>query len=58
MATVLISRLLSPDDLKARLDQLEEQGGTIVQVVPTGDHYLVIYTPKGRPVRQARVETR
>jgi hypothetical protein len=58
MATMLIPRLTSPLDLAARLDQIEKDGGTIVQVVPAGDHYLVVYNGRVRQTRQPRTETR
>lgn len=60
MATLLVPRMTSSQDLAARLDMLEQNGGEIVQVVPTGDHYLVVYRMKSRPTRQpaGKVETR
>lgn len=39
---------------------LEQNGGAVVQVVPTGDHYLVVYQMNAKQSRQpaGKVETR
>jgi hypothetical protein len=60
MATLLVPRTTSSQDLARQLDMLEQDGGEVVQVVPTGDHYLIVYKFKAKQARQpaGKVETR